>query len=152
MLNPNQELRQSDQVLTEVPVDSNRDTQTEPLTEQQPQPETQTLPTPARPATWLWQPGQSGNPRGRPPKGKSYRELAESRPEAKKLAVIQAMEDAAIQDKRVAAAEFLRDTAEGRPKQSVEVSQGIGEELRLAFLEQLTSGQVVDGESRLLDS
>lgn len=67
--------------------------------------------------TW-WQPGVSGNPLGRPPKGKSWRELAASRPEHRKLAVIMAQEERALEGS-TKAAEFLRDTAEGKPAVTV---------------------------------
>ena len=98
-----------------------------------------------------WKPGQSGNPKGRPPKGQTYRELAANRPESRKQAVIEAMEEAAILDKRVAAAEFLRDTAEGKPRQTVELDTGPGDERRVELLQRLmlmqSAGMLTEAET-----
>jgi hypothetical protein len=52
---------------------------------------------------------------GRPRKTESYQALAANRPTAKKLAVIVKQEQQAIQHGSTRAAEFLRDTAEGKP-------------------------------------
>jgi len=66
-----------------------------------------------------WVPGQSGNPNGRPKK--TYAELAASLPEDLKLQHINAQSERALAgDTR--AFEALRDTAEGRPAQRVEVT------------------------------
>lgn len=60
-----------------------------------------------------------GDPRinraGRPKKNETYQDLAASRPAAKKLQVILKQEQVAIKQGSTRAAEFLRDTAEGKP-------------------------------------
>ena len=65
-------------------------------------------------------PGFTANPNGRP--RKTFSELAASIPEDKKQAVIDAQLKRATEDRDTRAAEFLRDTAEGRPAQRVEVT------------------------------
>ena len=69
--------------------------------------------TPKQLAPYVWQAGQSGNLKGRPKR--TYQDIAANRPEAKKVAVVVAQERAAIERGSTRAAEFLRDTAEGKP-------------------------------------
>jgi hypothetical protein len=58
---------------------------------------------------------------GRPRKGMTFAELAANLPETTKAQVIDAQVKRAVEDKDTRAAEYLRDTAEGRPQQRVEV-------------------------------
>ncbi len=75
---------------------------------------------PARNPGHRWQKGESGNPAGRPPKSRTFRAIASALPEEKKAAVIERQYERAIKEGHVGSAEFLRDTAEGKPRQTVE--------------------------------
>lgn len=103
-----------------------------------------------------WLPGVSGNPKGRPPKGQSFAELARNLPNEVKQKVIDQMVKQAADKGKVQAAEFLRDTAEGKPRQTVQVEAGIGDDWRQEMLasllasRQLPAGDIIDGE--LVDS
>src|SRR5262245_31162515 len=107
------------------------------------------------PSTGRFTVGNNANPYGRPRRGKTYRELAANRPDEKKLAVILAMERKATVDGTVGAAEFLRDTAEGKPTVTLiqETNETFAELMKeLAAIQEAEhmAGNIVDGESRLL--
>lgn len=70
---------------------------------------------PERPA-WQWKPGQSGNPRGRPP-GTIARDLARRYTEEAILTLVAAMRSPR---ERVPAAIALLDRGWGKPKETVE--------------------------------
>lgn len=79
-------------------------------------------------------PGVSPNPYGRARKGTSFAEIAASLPEGVKRAIIDAQVKRA-KDGSVRHAEFVRDTAEGRPAQRVDVTNvdAIGPFVRAAL-------------------
>ena len=80
-----------------------------------------------------WVKGVSGNPRGRPPKGKTFADIARNLPDKRKEAMVEAMVDQALAGK-VNAFEAVRDTAEGKPRQTVvTIDDSVGDDL----LEQL---------------
>ena len=92
--------------------------------------------------------GYSGNPSGRPPKGKSFAELARALPDRVKQELVDAMVKQAKSGK-VNAFEAVRDTAEGKPRQTVvTIDDSVGDDL----LEQLRlklaakHGVIVDAE------
>jgi hypothetical protein len=66
-----------------------------------------------------FQPGQSGNPGGRPKAAHHIRDLARQHTEAAVLALVEALA-AKSERTRVAAAEALLDRGWGRPMQAVE--------------------------------
>ena len=100
---------------------------------------------------WLWKPGQSGNPGGRPQALKDVRDLARAHtPKAiERLAAMLDHEDGRVV---VAAATSLLDRAWGRPEQSVvadvSVTSSVDVEALRATLEarlaRLVAGQVVE--------
>ena len=105
---------------------------------------------------YQWKPGQSGNPAGRPRKGQSYRELAEARPSHRKLAIVLAQEQRAIAKGDTRAAEWLRDTAEGKPATRIVVEQADGpspfiDALRAIRQEIAEARGVIEGEARVVD-
>ena len=67
------------------------------------------------PVTGRILPGASLNPHGRPRRGESYAEIAANLSRPTKRRVILAMVKEAVGERNVRAAEFLRDTAEGKP-------------------------------------
>lgn len=71
-----------------------------------------------------WQPGESGNPNGRPPKGYAVtdvmRQMLEEKPEIKKALMAKLLEIALKGD--LPAIREILDRLEGRAKQSVELS------------------------------
>jgi hypothetical protein len=86
---------------------------------------------------------------GRPRKGETYSEIAASLPTDLKRGHIMAQSDRALAgDTR--AAEFLRDTAEGRPAQRVEVTDTtVADALRGEILQALAAAgavKVIEGE------
>ncbi len=101
--------------------------------------------------------GQSGNPAGRPPRGLSFAELANRRPSHRKLAVVLAQERKAIAKGDTRAAEWLRDTAEGKPATRIIVTQTDAESPLVSALQRIASriaqaeGVTIEGESRLIE-
>lgn len=71
-----------------------------------------------------WQPGESGNPNGRPPKGTAItdvmRQMLEEKPEIKRALMSKLLEMAIKGD--LAAIREVIDRMDGRAKQSVELS------------------------------
>lgn len=95
---------------------------------------------------------------GRPKKGTTYAELAAATPIEIKQKVLDAQIERAIKDKDTRAAEYLRDTAEGRPAQRVEVTDtSTADALRAEVLAALAAAgairlpQVVDAEYTVVD-
>ena len=77
-----------------------------------------------RKVTRGWQPGQSGNPKGRPPKGKALAELIHEQTEEGKLLVsllVDTITDPlAKPTDRISAAKELLDRGWGKPHQTIE--------------------------------
>jgi hypothetical protein len=88
-----------------------------------------------------WLPGHSGNPAGRPKK--TYADLASALPEDLKLQHVMAQSDRALAgDTR--AFEALRDTAEGRPTQRMEVTDtSVADALRAEVLAALANAGAI---------
>jgi Family of unknown function (DUF5681) len=72
--------------------------------------------------TMTWKKGQSGNPHGRPPAGESFADTIRAKltPERREKLAEKAIALAEAGDIR--ALVFIRDTLDGRPKQSLEHS------------------------------
>ena len=108
------------------------------------------------PLTGNFLPGSSGNPHGRPKRGESYADLASLRPVTKKMQVVLAMEREAIRRGSVRAAEFLRDTAEGKPATRIIVTQTDAESPLVSALQaaareiMAARGTIIEGEARVL--
>lgn len=79
---------------------------------------------------WLWKPGQSGNPAGRPPKGYSItetiKEMMDAQPEIKK-ALSKVILQKALEDKDMTAIKLLWSYLDGMPKLTQEISGPEGE-------------------------
>jgi hypothetical protein len=72
-----------------------------------------------------WRPGQSGNPRGRPPVPPELRELARSHTETAIQTLVDVMKDKkSTGSARVAAACALLDRAHGRPPTEIDLRAG----------------------------
>ena len=75
----------------------------------------------------VWQPGQSGNPKGKYPEGFNIRELASKFSISALNTVVSIMEDTEVKaSDRLTAARMVLDRAHGLPTASVEVNGGIG--------------------------
>jgi hypothetical protein len=75
--------------------------------------------------------GQSGNPSGRPRKGKSLTEALEKamkkkREDGKKTgeALTDVLIDLAIKEKNIAAIKYIMDRVDGKPTESIELTDG----------------------------
>jgi hypothetical protein len=75
--------------------------------------------------------GQSGNPNGRPRKGRSLTEALEKamkkkREDGKKTseALTDVLIDLAIKEKNIAAIKYIMDRVEGKPTESIELTDG----------------------------
>ena len=97
------------------------------------------------PVTGRLLPGARLNPHGRPRRGESYAEIAANLSRPTKRRVILAMVREAVGERNVRAAEFLRDTAEGKPAVRV-----IHEESP-ALAQLLQSFSSIDGEYQVID-
>lgn len=72
-----------------------------------------------------WRPGQSGNPRGRPPVPPELRDLARAHTAAAISALVEIMSDReASASARVAAATAILDRAHGRPPTEIDLRAG----------------------------
>lgn len=80
----------------------------------------------AKPHPTRWKPGQSGNPKGRPKRGETYRDIlheffaADDDGKTRKQRLIESMYRKATEDGDVPAAKLLLSYAEGLPAQRIE--------------------------------
>lgn len=85
---------------------------------------------------WLWKPGESGNPNGRPPKGHSItdtiRAMMDEKPEIKKALGAKILQSAADGD--ITAMKLIWNYLDGMPTQKQEVSGPEGKPLKLNII------------------
>lgn len=65
----------------------------------------------------MWQPGQSGNPAGRPPKGEALTEILKSKVDKEEIAE-KLLE--LVNNGDLAAIKYVYDRVDGRPKETIE--------------------------------
>lgn len=78
----------------------------------------------------MWKPGQSGNPKGRPPQDQSIAAIArhflsqtpEGQKKQRNQIFVEAIYDCAILDKDMRAATLLWNYVDGKPRESVDVT------------------------------
>ena len=106
-------------------------------------------------ATGRFVPGVSGNPYGRPRRGETYAEIAMKLAVTTKRQVVASMARSARRG-NVRAAEFLRDTAEGKPATRIIVTQTDADSPLVSALQRIASriaqaeGVTIEGEARVL--
>jgi hypothetical protein len=78
-----------------------------------------------------WQPGQSGNPGGRPKGSKEFRERCREFADEKGLPVLIDIAESAKHKDRLKAVELLLAYGYGKPKQGVELSGDDGGDIKI---------------------
>lgn len=66
----------------------------------------------------MWQPGQSGNPAGRPPKGEALTDVLKSKLNKEEIA--DKLIEIALEKGDLAALKYIYDRVDGRPKETIE--------------------------------
>lgn len=66
----------------------------------------------------MWQPGQSGNPAGRPPKGEALTDVLKSKINKEEIA--DKLIEIAMEKGDLAALKYIYDRVDGRPKETIE--------------------------------